>query len=203
MSTSYNLNFMHPQYGTTLNVDIDGSFTVQEVLEQLRLSGFMGQADLDYDLELMGKALERQAMFMQVPELYDGAVLRLVAQPGPTPQASAPTLVLLHLKHPAEPFLLSVELPTEAPLTQLLTRAVARGFVPAPAAQLYLTKGAASLDSQQTAAQNGLQSGDYLQLHQRPVDAPDSEAEQAPPTPVVTLADLQAHSIIRFISLKL
>ena len=165
MSTSYNLNFMHPQYGTTINVDIDGRFSVQEVLEQLRLSGFMGQADGEYDLQLMGQALERHTLFVDIPALYDGAVLRLVEQPKVKVTATSPDLMLLHVKHPTSPYLLSIELPPKAPLIRILEEALERGFVAAPMAQLSLTKGQQPLDPQQSLAQNGLQAGDYVKLH--------------------------------------
>lgn len=182
MSTSYNLNFMHPQYGTTLNVDIEGSFTVEEVLEQLRLSGFMGQDNRRYDLELMGEALARQTLFMDIPTLYDGAVLRLVAPPSPNTTPSAPTSILIHAKHPTEPYLMAVELLPTALLSELLQQAHQRGFV--ASLSFYVTKGVQVLDLNQTLAQNGLNSGDYVQLH--PSEAPEAAA------PTVTLTDLQA-----------
>lgn len=186
MSTSYNLNFMHPQYGTTLNVDIEGSFTVEEVLEQLRLSGFMGQDNRRYDLELMGKALTRQTLFMDIPTLYDGAVLRLVAPPSSSTPPSTPASILIHVKHPTEPYLIAVELPPVAPLSALLQQVHQRGFV--PSASFYITKGEQVLNLSQTPAQNELNAGDCVQLH--PSEAP--EAAPIPTAPQVTLADLQA-----------
>lgn len=191
MPTTYNLNFMHPQYGTTLNADIDGAFTVQEVLERLRLSGFMGQTDQDYDLQFMGQTLERQTLLMDIPELYDGAVLRLLALPDPTSVAPVSTLVLLHLKHPTEPYLLPVELPVDALLTQFVDHALACGFVTVSAPQLYVTKGSTRLDLQHTASQNALQSGDYLQLHLLKEEEALVPDDAIPAVPVVTLADLQ------------
>ncbi len=112
MAEQYNLNFMHPQYGTTLNVDIDAAFSVQEILEQLVLSGFVGKANAEYDLELMGEALTKQTVFATIPNLYDGAVLRVVERLAQSPR---------QLRLPNSPFSCMLYTPNSRCIFRLLT----------------------------------------------------------------------------------
>ena len=138
MADHYNLHFMHPQYGTTLNVDIDANFSVQEILEQLVLSGFVGRANAQYDLELMGKALERQMVFATIPDLYDGAVLKVVEHlkpltpstaKQPSPNAPISSLLLLHSQHPDNNLQFSTTYEPTTLIQDVLTRAIQQGFL--------------------------------------------------------------------------
>lgn len=162
----YNLNFMHPQYGTTLNVDIDGSFTIEEMINNLLLSGFINENKNGYDFELMGQALERQMTFDEIQELYDGAVIRIVAHEDEVTVEHGPTeqTLRLHIKHPSEPLILDIQLNETAPLSNIIQQASDKNFVQGVQGILHLMKGDKLLDLNENATQNGLTEGDFLQL---------------------------------------
>ncbi|CAA6823835.1 MAG: Unknown protein [uncultured Aureispira sp.] len=162
----YNLNFMHPQYGTTLNVDIDGAFTIEEMINNLLLSGFINENKNGYDFELMGQGLERQMTFDEIQELYDGAVIRIIAH---EEVAVAETLVTeklltLRIKHPSESLILDVQLNETAPLSNIIQQASEKNFVQGVEGILHLQKGDKLLDLNENSANNGLTEGDFLQL---------------------------------------
>ncbi|WMX13073.1 MULTISPECIES: hypothetical protein [unclassified Aureispira] len=166
----YNLNFMHPQYGTTLNVDIDGSFTVEEMINNLLLSGFINENKNGYDFELMGQALERQMTFDEIQELYDGAVIKIIAHKDDAPEIiPAQKEISLRIKHPTEPLILDIQLPKDSPLSSIIQQASEKNFVQGVDGILHLQKGDKLLDLNENALQNGLTEGDFLQLTQ--VDA--------------------------------
>ena len=162
----YNLNFMHPQYGTTLNVDIDGSFTIEEMINNLLLSGFINENKNGYDFELMGQALERQMTFEEIQELYDGAVIRIVAHEEDIVAETVPTekLLTLRIKHPSRSLILDVQLNETAPLSNIIQQASDKNFVQGIEGILHLQKGDKLLDLNENATNNGLTEGDFLQL---------------------------------------
>lgn len=157
---------MHPQYGTTLNVDIDGSFTIEEMINNLLLSGFINENKNGYDFELMGQALERQMTFDEIQELYDGAVIRIVAHEEASVTASVqPKEVLtLRIKHPSEPLVLDVQIDKTAPLSNIIQQASDKNFVQGVEGILHLQKGDKLINLNENAAKNGLAEGDFLQL---------------------------------------
>jgi hypothetical protein len=162
----YNLNFMHPQYGTTLNVDIDGAFTVEEMINNLLLSGFINENTNGYDFELMGQSLERQMTFDEIQELYDGAVIRIIAhkEDAVVETVTTETLLALRIKHPSEPLILDVHLNETAPLSNIIQQASEKNFVQGVEGILHLQKGDKLLDLNENAVNNGLTEGDFLQL---------------------------------------
>lgn len=198
MAEHFNLNFMHPQYGTTLNVDIDPDFSVQEILEQLVLSGFVGKANAAYDLELMGQALEKQTVFADIPNLYDGAVLKVVERVAAVPTttiAAASTQpvvqsIALHCQHPDNSLQFSASYAPSTSLKHVLARTIQQGFLIGEVEQFHLYKGAQALDLEQDVQELGLQEGDHLQIYRKVVE---EEKEETPQElgPVVTLQSLQ------------
>lgn len=78
MEAEYNLYFMHPQYGTTFNVTVDGAFTVGEILRNLRLSGFL-PAQGAYKLARYAEELGDEQVFSSIDGLESGDVLRIIA----------------------------------------------------------------------------------------------------------------------------
>jgi len=157
---------MHPQYGTTLNVDIDGSFTIEEMINNLLLSGFINENKNGYDFELMGQALERQMTFEEIQELYDGAVIRIVAHEEDIVAETVPTekLLTLRIKHPSRSLILDVQLNETAPLSNIIQQASDKNFVQGIEGILHLQKGDKLLDLNENATNNGLTEGDFLQL---------------------------------------
>lgn len=197
MADHYNLNFMHPQYGTTLNVDIDANFSVQEILEQLVLSGFVGRANAQYDLELMGKALEKQTVFATIPDLYDGAVLKVVEHLNPLPSSttkqpspSAPIsrLLLLHSQHPDNNLQFSTTYEPTTLIQDLLARAIQQGFLVGVVDDFQVYKGAEVLKLDQDLQGQALQEGDHLQFR-RIVKTTLTEEDEAPSITLQTLQD--------------
>ena len=159
---------MHPQYGTTLNVDIDGAFTIEEMIKNLLLSGFINENKNGYDFELMGQALERQMTFDEIQELYDGAVIRIIAHEEDekivVKTAVTEKLLALRIKHPSEPLILDIQLNETAPVSNIIEQASEKNFVQGVAGILQLLKGDKLLDLNENATNNGLAEGDFLQL---------------------------------------
>lgn len=166
--TAYDLNFMHPQYGTTLPASIDGHFTAKEMLHNLLLSGFIPPHDAGYRLEFMGQALEDSTTFDEVPDLYDGALIRVapVEQEVPASAQADEASIEFQLKHPESALLFSVQLSPNELLEEAIQKAAASHFVDGQEQVLHLQKGNKLLDLQQSVSENGVQSGDYLQLVQ-------------------------------------
>ena len=162
----YNLNFMHPQYGTTLNVDIDGSFTIEEMIQNLLLSGFISNNPAGYDLALRDKTLARKATFDEVQELYDGAVIRIIAHKTSTPTAPSIAHVLLHVKHPNKKLILDIQLSEKELLSEIIKRALGRNFIQGEATSFQLVKGEAVLDLEKNYQDNSINNGDYLELEE-------------------------------------
>lgn len=162
----YNLNFMHPQYGTTLNVDIDGSFTVEEMIQNLLLSGFISSNSNGYDFELMGQPLDRQITFDEVQELYDGAVIRIVAHQETDVETTSTVvpIISLHIKHPSEALILDIQVKDTVALSNIIQQVLDKNFVSEKDGILHLQKGDKLLDLNQTATENNIASGDYLQI---------------------------------------
>jgi hypothetical protein len=74
----YNLNFMHPEYGTIFNADVDVSFTANEMLKNLVLTGFLPERSAGYRLALMDEVLKGEDRLGQLQQLDDGVVLRII-----------------------------------------------------------------------------------------------------------------------------
>lgn len=160
----YNLNFMHPQYGTTLNVDIDGSFTIEEMIQNLLLSGFISNNPAGYDLALRDKTLARKATFEEIQELYDGAVIRIIAHKTSAPQTAAVAHILLHVKHPNKKLILDIQLSEKELLSTIIKKALGRNFIQGEATSFQLIKGDAVLDLEKTYLDSNISNGDYLEL---------------------------------------
>jgi len=158
---------MHPQYGTTLNVDIDGSFTVEEMIKNLLQSGFISENKAGHDFSLQGDLLDRQATFEEIEELYDGAVIRIIAHKEDSPQKVAgPNYLTLHIKHPTETLILDLDIKESALLSNVIQQATDKKFVKGDNDILLLQKGDKLLDLNKTAEDNQVASGDYLQITQ-------------------------------------
>lgn len=187
MVNHYNLNFMHPQYGTTLNVDIDVNFSVQEILEQLVLSGFVGKTNAQYDLELMGQALDKQTVFASIPNLHDGAVLRVVEHLSPSLSSTPSTIshIQLHCQHPDNSLQFSASYQATCFVKEVLLRAIQQGFLIGKTTDFHVYKGVQSLEIDKSLQKQALQEGDHLQFHRI---VASSEKEVAP---TVTLETLQ------------
>jgi hypothetical protein len=158
---------MHPQYGTTLNVDIDGSFTIEEMIKNLLESGFISENKAGHDFSLTGDILDRQATFEEITELYDGAVIRIIAHKDNSPQkVAAANYLTLHIKHPTETLILDLNIKDGAVLNDVIQQATDKRFVLGNNEILHLQKGDKLLDLNKTAQENQVTSGDYLQITQ-------------------------------------
>ena len=160
----YNLNFMHPQYGTIFNADIDASFSVAEMEENLVLSGFLPEHEAGYQLALGKKILDKDLLFDEILDLEDGDVIRVI--PNQQMQELVPDAVVLQffIKHPSTGLVSKVNLPKEDHLSYLVETVLSNNFVHAAPEEIELRKGDKILDLSKSAADNGLDSGDYLQV---------------------------------------
>jgi len=114
----------------------------------------------------MGQALERQMTFDEIQELYDGAVIRIVAhKEEPVAETVVKEqLLVLHIKHPSESLVLDIQLEETAPLSNIIQQASEKNFVQGVEGILHLLKGDKLLDLNENAANNKLTEGDFLQL---------------------------------------
>lgn len=161
----YNLNFMHPQYGTTLNVDIDAAFTIEEMINNLLLSGFISENKAGYDLALKNIIFDKTTTFADIEALYDGAVIRIIAgQENKVVQKPKLNNLTFYLKHHQEPLVLEVVVLENIVLSELIQIACNKNFIQGDKAIYFLNKGKLSLDLDQNAQKNSIQSGDFLQI---------------------------------------
>ncbi len=99
----YELNFMHPQYGTIFTAEVDVSFTADEMLRNLLLTGFIPERAKGYRLALMEEVLRGDQPIAELSELYDGAVFRIIPniqELGATQEAVVETPITLYIRHP-------------------------------------------------------------------------------------------------------
>jgi hypothetical protein len=175
---------MHPQYGTTMNVTIDAAFTVQEILTNLHLSGFISQDAQQYKLALMDQQLGSEVSFDSIDDLYDGAILRIIELAKNKNQDSSSTSVLqLMLRHPFRMEQLPLSLLPNDPLAKIIEIAQERCFIdPTDQAKYQLRMGHTRLDIAANVVDNAVVDGAYLQLIQEGVACPsprlDNQLEQ-------------------------
>lgn len=200
--TSYNLNFMHPQYGTTFNVDIDVAFTVEEMINNLLMSGFINENKAGFDLALMDKVLDRQATFQEIQDLYDGAVIRIIAHKEVKEKTAVSNKLTLKIKHPSEVLLLDLNLSENAILNEVIQQAADSGFIKGAQNIFHLQKGEKLLDLQKSLLDNGLKSGDYLQIVQNDLAPKTNPIETAVNELNTELKNLQTQFQTELIRIK-
>jgi len=165
----YNLNFMHPQYGTIFNANVDATFNMQEMLENLVWSGFIPQNKAGYSLALQETVLAPDQTFEEVENIYDGDVIRIIQHQEEKEVVQEDTTspsCQLFLMHPTSDMVLETTLPTDAPLGQAIQVILDKNFVADTAENLSLQQGEEVLDVEKSIEENALSPGDYLQIIQ-------------------------------------
>lgn len=80
MPYSLRLHFMHPQYGTVFQAEVEEDYTVQELLELLQLSGFISPLSKgNYGLALYDRELDLATILGEIDGMQEGDILRVIA----------------------------------------------------------------------------------------------------------------------------
>ncbi len=160
----YNLNFMHPQYGTIFNADIDANFTIHEMIDNLVWSGFLPPNEEGYQLALGKIILADTATFLAIEELEDGNVIRIIANELEAKEVVETKTVKLLLQHPKSALVLELEAEEDKPIAMLIEIAIDKNFVAIASEALSLEKQGKPLDLAKTVLDNNLKTGDYIQI---------------------------------------
>ncbi len=176
----FNLNFMHPQYGTIFNADIDSQFTVEEMIENLLLSGFLPPNKAGYDFALRNDMLDRQMTFAEIDALEDGDVIRVIMhKENEAPVEVAPKKIRLHLLHPTQNLTEHKSVSLDANLSYILARLLHKNFIQGDEANFEIRKGEQILDLQLSVKELALEHEDYLQIVQLDYISPQQSAQEA------------------------
>ncbi|MCH2044543.1 MAG: hypothetical protein MK212_10540 [Saprospiraceae bacterium] len=127
----FELSFMHPQYGTTLNVIIPGDRSIEEMIQKLLINRFIQPHDPGYDLSFNGRILEPSLRFEEVEDLYDSALIGVVARTeNVEPIVVQETKKILHLKiqHPTNGHFLDFRAEEDTKIQDILTNLYQRGY---------------------------------------------------------------------------
>mgnify|MGYP006971425295 CR=1 FL=1 len=122
---------MHPQYGTIFNADVDLSFTANEMLRNLVLSGFIPDRSAGYRLALQDIVMQAKQPLALLDDLGDGAVLRIipVIQNEAGEQMVAVEPLRFYVRHPRSSEYAPIECPPDNSGTMLLQMLMERGFL--------------------------------------------------------------------------
>jgi TusA-related sulfurtransferase len=173
MEAEYNLYFMHPQYGTTFNVTVDGAFTVGEILSNLRLSGFL-PAHGAYKLARYAQELDEMQVFSSIENLESGDVLRIIA---PKEAAAAPDSVLINIKLPFVAEFIQVAASPSMTGAQFVQVLCEKGILYRFDADFKLKKGNIEIAMSQPLADFYLQEFDLVQIISEVAEATAEVAE--------------------------
>lgn len=162
--TEINLNFMHPKYGTVFNADIDGSFTVDEMIQNLLISGFLPENQAGYELELHKQVFDRYLTFDKIPNLEEGDIIRVVDKNLATAHSDELTV---YLKHPIKGIVAELKANPSTTANELLQKVLDRGFIQGDASQyILLTKGRQEFSDAATLASVQIGHQDFIQIMQ-------------------------------------
>ena len=156
MEPILNLNFMHPQYGTLMNAEVDLSFSAAEMLEQLELSGFI-QRGGQYQLAFGEQLLQAEQQLQQLSDLYEGSILR-IEQEGPVQKH------FIYIQDPLGQTYVPLPFVEDQSPQEALSQLVEQGFLSELSGDLSLYFKGAPLFWDQSFGAQGLTAGAYLQL---------------------------------------
>lgn len=174
MEAEYNLYFMHPQYGTTFNVTVDGAFTVGEILRNLRLSGFL-PAQGAYKLARYAEELGEAQVFSSIDGLESGDVLRIIALKEAA--AKAETL-LINIKLPFVAEFIQVAANPTMTGGQFVQYLCEKGILYRFDADFRLKKGNLEIGMQQPLSDFSLQEFDLVQIINEVDEVAEEVAEE-------------------------
>lgn len=156
MEPILNLNFMHPQYGTLMNAEVDLSFSAAEMIEQLELSGFLPRGG-SYQLAFGEQLLQAEQQLQQLSDLYEGSILR-IEQEGPAVKH------FIYIQDPLGQTYAPLAFDEEQLPQQALQQLVDQGFLSDLPGDLNLYFKGEALFLDQSFGAQGLAAGAYLQL---------------------------------------
>jgi hypothetical protein len=119
-----NLNFVHPQYGTVFNADVDTAFTATELLNNLMLSGFIQENEGAYQLALREQIMQAGQPLITLEGLEESAVLRIISK-----SKDAKKLLKFYIKHPVNSIYAPVETSEDHKVGQLMNELLEKGFI--------------------------------------------------------------------------
>ena len=162
----YNLNFMHPIYGTIFNADIDGDFTIQEMTENLVLSGFIAKNPAGYQLALGNQILSPNYVFAEIDGMDDSVVIRIIKNEEKVVKKAvvAPTSITVQLIHPNETLVIPIVVEKKALGKTLVEYLLQHHLVDIPLEQLSLSKNNTPIDLEKSVEDNQLQDDDYIKV---------------------------------------
>lgn len=162
--TEINLNFMHPKYGTVFNADIDGSFTVDEMIQNLLISGFLPDNQAGYELELHKQVFDKALKFNEIDDLEEGDILRVIDNEQIGANSDELTICI---KHPIKGIVLDLKINPTITANELLQKILDKGFIQGNLDQYsILTKGRQELKEDQTLASAQIGHQDFIQIVQ-------------------------------------
>lgn len=167
----YNLNFMHPIYGTIFNADIDGNFTVAEMTENLVLSGFVASHQAGYQLALGSQVLEPTDTFMDIEGIDDGVIIRVVQKKVEIKATTTSTTIAVQLIHPNETLILPASFEKDTTVKTILDYITQNNIVEIHPDHLALVRSNMVLDIDKTLSENQIEPHDYIKIvHTQKVD---------------------------------
>lgn len=176
MEAEYNLYFMHPQYGTTFNVTVDGAFTVGEILRNLRLSGFL-PAQGAYKLARYAEELGDEQVFSSIDGLESGDVLRIIALKEAAAKADA---LRINIKLPFVAEFIQVAVSSTMTGAQFVQYLCEKGILYRFDADFKLKKGNLEIGMNQPLSDFSLQEFDLVQI----ITEVETEAEEVEAEPI-------------------
>lgn len=164
----FELSFMHPQYGTTLNVIIPGDRSIQEMIQKLLINRFIQPYEPGYDLSFNGRILEPSLRFAEVEDLYDGALVGVVArkeEDEPIFVEDVKKVLKLQIQHPSNGHFLDFRAEEDTKIRAILNNLYQRGYFYGDLNNFSLAyKDREELDLEQTLAELGITSLDILRI---------------------------------------
>lgn len=166
---------MHPQYGTIFNADVDLSFTADEMLHNLVLSGFIPERPAGYRLALQNQVMQGQQPLVLLEGLEDAAVLRIipVVQNASGEESVAVLPLRLYVRHPRSSEYAPVECIPDTSGEKLLQQLLKNGFLSELPEDLSLYFKEEELALDQPLKNIGLTDGAYIEIRDanaQPVD---------------------------------
>lgn len=153
-----NLNFMHPLYGTVLNVDIDQSTSIEETISHLLRSGFVPAHGQGYRLA-KGEEVFPLAATLADLNLEDGDIIRI------EPKEKVEPGLTVHIKHPHRGLMFSMQVELEMQAQEVIVALQVRGFIEPNEAGYALRIGdGIELQGEQLLAEAQLKEEDFIRV---------------------------------------
>lgn len=153
-----NLNFMHPRYGTVLNVDISAATTIEETIAHLLRSGFVPPHAAGYRLAKGEEVFPLEAELSAL-KVEDGDIIRI------EPKEKVESGLSVHIKHPHRGLMFGMQVEEDMQAQEVIARLQERGFIEAKEAGYVLRIGEGiELRGAQSLSEAKLKEEDFIRL---------------------------------------